>query len=430
MHLGWMKDGGAELSGKCGKSNEMLRSGQAWTYTMTLYNPKSAARNRHFCGIKDFKTVSREASLRIPNVVLLTLLTALPAPGAPAQALVKPLWISVLPERAGRVYAMGLAPAASGAAQAVAQAGQNARAEVLARLRADVQAVTTVQSTAKVSVAAGGKATGSSEQHVGQDTRIQTGAVDLPGLAVEETWVDAQDHTAYALAYLDVPVAEGELRSRYQARKDDLAREPETPAAPRERLRMLGRLKQAQVDLARQDDLAALLAPGGGDPALRAQVRASRLAVERQMEQLRGSLSLGLEPSARQATQVAALLRNAALKAGLGWSETGGEFTLAMAYKSDAQTAKVDASRPEWNGWWRGGWVSHTAARDTGIVVARGVLELTLKDRAGNAYESVEIEAKGLGVSDFQAEQKLKEDFRKKLEKTFGAWLEGLVAAD
>ena len=63
----------------------------------------------------------------------------------------------------------------------------------------------------------------------------------------------------------------------------------------------------------------------------------------------------------------------------------------------------------------------------TGIIVARGILELTLKDKAGNQYESVEVEAKGLGVSDFQAEQRLKEDIRTKLEKTFAKWLENLV---
>lgn len=243
--------------------------------------------------------------------------------------------ISALPERAGRVYAMGLAQVSAGDAQAVTQASQNARAEVLARLRANVRSETNIKSTAKVSVATGGKATGSSEQQVGQDTRIQIEAVDLPGLAVEETWTDANEHTAYALAYLDVPIAERELRSRYRAQKDDLAQEPETPSAPRERMRMLSRLKKAQVEYAKLDDMAALLAAGGGDPALRGQVRAARLALDRQMEQLRGSLTLSLEHSARQAVQVANLLRNAALKAGLGWSETGGEFILAMDFKSE-----------------------------------------------------------------------------------------------
>ena len=35
--------------------------------------------------------------------------------------------------------------------------------------------------------------------------------------------------------------------------------------------------------------------------------------------------------------------------------------------------------------------------------------------------------AKGLGVTEFQAENKLKEDFKGKIEKTFSKWLENLV---
>ena len=92
-----------------------------------------------------------------------------------------------------------------------------------------------------------------------------------------------------------------------------------------------------------------------------------------------------------------------------------------------AQAARIEVQRQQWNGWWRGGWVSHTVDKDSGIIVARGLLTITLKDRAGTEYESVDVEAKGLGVSEFQAENKLKEDFRGKLEKTFGKWLENLV---
>ena len=272
----------------------------------------------------------------------------------------------------------------------------------------------------------GGKLTGSSEQQVGQNTNIQASATELPGLSVEETWVDVKGATAYALAYLDVPVAERELRARFTAQKNDLFQEGDTPGGPRDRLRQLNRLKAAQVELAKLDDMAALLAAGGGDPNLRGQVRAGRLSVERQMDQLRGSLTLSLE-GGRGASQIAAILRNAALKTGLGWAETGGEFQLVLDYRSDARTAKVDSTRQQWNGWWAGGWVSHTTTRDTGIIVARGMLSITLRDRAGNQYESVDIEAKGLGVSDFQAENRLKDDFRAKIEKTFTAWLENLV---
>lgn len=342
------------------------------------------------------------------------------------QGLVKPIWVSALPEQAGRVYAMGLAPVATGEAQAVTTASQNARAEVLSRLRASVKSETNVATRATTSRELGGRTTGSASQDVGQTTNIRTSATELPGLVVEETWVDVKGATAYALAYLDVPVAERELRARYESARQDLAREGDTPSEPRERMRMLNRLKTAQGELAKLDDMAGLLSAGGGDPALRRQVRDAKLGVDRQMDRLRGSLTLSLE-GAQGATQIASILRNAALKAGLGWAERGGEFQLVMDYRSDARSAKIDVQQQHWNGWWWGGWVSHTVTKDSGIIVARGVLTITLRDRAGTEYESVDIEAKGLGVTEFQAENKLKADFREKVEKTFGAWLENLV---
>ncbi len=342
------------------------------------------------------------------------------------QGRVKPLWVAALPSQAGRVYAVGLARVDGGEADAIRQAGQNARGEVLGRLRAEVKAELNVATRATTTRESGGQASGTSEQRVDQSTRIRASAVDLPGLTVEEVWVDKAEATAYALAYLDVPVAEQEVRARFRALKDDLFKEDDTPAEPRARLRMLGRLKAAQAELGRLDDTAALLAAGGGDAALRRQVRDGKLAVDRQMEALRASLTLSLE-GARGATQLAAVIRNAALKAGLGWKDTGGDFQLVMDLKTDARSARFDKAAPATNGWWRDGWVSHTASRDTGILVARGVLTLTLQDRAGTPYESVDIEAKGLGVSELQAENKLKEDFRAKVEKTFSRWLEGLV---
>jgi hypothetical protein len=364
--------------------------------------------------------------MKIAPFLLVTLLCAGAQAQAIRQGLVKPMWITALPEQAGRIYAMGIAPVAPSEAQAMTSAAQNARGEVLSRLRASVKAETNISTRATMSKELGGRTTATSEQQVGQTTRIQASATELPGLVVEETWVDVKGATAYALAYLDVPVAERELRARFTAQKNDLFQEGDTPTAPRERMRMLNRLKNAQVELAKLDDMAALIAAGGGDPGLRGQIRAGKLSVDRQMDQLRGSLTLSME-GASGATQIAGILRNAALKAGLGWVDRGGEFQLVLNYRSDAKTAKIDTTHQSWNGWWGGGWVSHTATHDTGIIVARGVLSVTLRDRAGTEYESVDIEAKGLGTSDFQAENKLKADFKEKIEKTFGQWLENLV---
>lgn len=364
--------------------------------------------------------------MRIATLAGVLLLCAAAQAQTVRQGQARPAWVSSLPGQAGRVYAVGLARIDESEADAVREAGQNARGEVLSRLRADLKSDLNVRTKATSSRDSGGRTAGASEQHVEQSTRIQASATELPGLSVEEVWVDARGATVYALACLEVPVAEREIRVRFSTMKEALFREDDAPAEPRERMRLLGRLRAARTEAAKLDDMAALVAAGGGDTALRRQVHEGRLAVDRQMEDLRASLAFSLE-GARGSARIAAVVRNAALKAGLGWKEEGGDFQLVMDLRTDRKTAKRDQAESTGNGWWRGGWVSHTVNRDTGIVVARGVLTLTLRDRAGTRYESVDIEAKGLGVTEFQAEEELKKDFQGKVEKTFSRWLESLV---
>ena len=338
----------------------------------------------------------------------------------------RPDWIDRLPQRPGRVYALGLAAYAPGEGQARTQAAARARAEVLTRLRATIKADTQISSQSSVSRELGGRTTARSDQQVDQNTHIQAQATELSGLGVEATWADPAERTAYALAYLDIAVAEREVRTRFKALQEDLGQERSVAGAPRERLRKLNRLNAAQGELAKLDDLSALLTAGGGDEQLRAQVRAAKLDLDRQLEQLRSSLSLSLAPGAGNSPQIATILRNAALRAGLGWAESGGEFRLALEYQGERKPIALESQDPNSNGWWRSGWVSHSP-QDSGLIVARGTLEITLKDKANTPYESMQIEAKGVGISTFQADQRLKEDFQKKLEKAFAKWLEELV---
>ena len=335
----------------------------------------------------------------------------------PRQGLIKPIWVQVLPEREGRVYAMGLAAFAPSEAQALKQASQNARVEVLTRLRASVKGETTIQKNATISRQAGGPITGSSQQRIAQDTQVRTQAMDLPGLVVEETWADAENRTAYALAYLDIPVAERELRSRFEALKNDLAAETGAPSDPRERLRKLQRLKKGQIELAKLDDMAALLAAGGGDPRLRADIRAQKLAMDRQLDTLRASLTMGIKGDRDMGVgaDIAALVRNAVLKQGLGWSDASPEFTLQIRYTGNRQGWDIRKKR-----WWE-----YQSSPD--FVVARGVIDITLTDRAGTSYESTTIDAKGVGTSEFTADRALMREYKAKLEATVGTWLEELV---
>lgn len=347
-----------------------------------------------------------------------TVCAAGPAQTLPRQGLVKPIWISVLPDRPGRVYAMGVANFTPSEAQALKQASQNARIEVLTRLRANVKGETNIQSRAAWSKDLGGSTSGSSSNRVSQDSQIKTQAAELPGLSVEETWSDPDARTAYALAYLDVTIAERELRMRFETTKKDLALETGTPSEPRERMRKLQRLKKGQVELVKLDDLSALLAAGGGDAALRTDIRNQRLAIERQMDALRAALVFCLKGDRDfgVGADIVSLVRNAVLKQGLGWAENGGEFILSIRYTGNRSAWDISKKR-----WWE--------YQQTGpdFIAARGVIEITLSDTRGTSYESTTIEAKGVGVTEFTADRALIKEFKTKLETAIGQWLDSMV---
>jgi hypothetical protein len=354
----------------------------------------------------------------VPAVIVAICTPGLMMAQAPAkQGSAQPAWITSIPETPGRVYAMGLAPFAPGEAQAIQLAQANARVEVLSRLRATVKGDTSIQSHMSYTQQAGGTLTGSSTKNVSQDTQIRTQATDLPGLVVEETWVDTEGRTAYALSYLDILVAERELRARFEASRKDLAAEVPTPTNPRERLRKLPWLKRIQTELEIQDDLAGLIAAGGGDPALRSSIRDLKLEVDRRMDALRGSITFGV--SADQAfgvgADIQALVRNAVLKEGLGWSDANGEFTLRIRYAGNRQN--WDLSRKQW-------WEYQLSPDFT---IARGVIDLSLQDPAGNEYESTTIAAKGVGIDEFTAQRALMKDYANKLEGAISLWLESLT---
>jgi hypothetical protein len=221
----------------------------------------------------------------------------------------------------------------------------------------------------------------------------------------------------YALAYLDVAAAESELRNRFSAMQNDLASE-NASGEPRERIRKLQRLKNAQIEMAKLDDMAGLLTAGGGDPALRTEVRKVKLWVDKLLDQLRASLTfcVGGDKDLGIGGDVANLVRNAVLKQGLGWVEQNGEFTLNLAFQGNRQGVDIKAKKNYWE-----------HKYDADFIVARGVLEVTLVDRAGTQYESTVIEAKGVHPNEMMADRKLLDDFKLKLGVALEKWLKELT---
>lgn len=337
-------------------------------------------------------------------------LLLVPALVLQVQAAVRPPWIEVLPDQPGRVYGLGMAPL-SGDAATLQAASDNARADVVARLRADVKADTRITTLSQESRGTGQKAAGSRTQSTEVGTQVQARATELPGLVVQETWLDRAGRTGYALAYLDLGLAQGELRTRLAILRADLAADRGDDGTPRARLVAAQALAKAHGELLRLDDLAALLSGGGGDPGLRGQVLAARLDTERRLAAARSALTFGLAtaPGVALDPDVKDVVRTTVLKEGLGWSDQAPLFAITLRARSGRGAGRA---------WW-------DSRSYMGFLVAEGTLGLTLVDNTGQEYESMSITAKGVGVPEVpsQAEVRLLADFRAKLGSAVAAWL-------
>jgi hypothetical protein len=347
---------------------------------------------------------------------MLPLILIVPALVAPVQAAaVKPIWISVLPTQPGRVYGLGVAALTSDAVT-LRQVSDNARADVIARMRANVKADTRVTTTYQESRATGSATTASRTQNTQIGTEVQARAADLPGLVVEETFLDRPGATGYALAYLDLAIAQQELQTRLDGIKAELAAERGEQGV-RAMLVEAQALKKAYEGLLQLDDLAGLLSGGGGDPALRAEVLKTRSETERRMVAARSALTFGLAPTAGMDLDqdVKAVVRNAVLREGMGWSDKNPLFSITLRVRSGRNGVTVGR-----RAWW-------DYQRSADFVVAQGSLSLTLVDSSGQEYESMNIVAKGVGVSEFQADSLLLADYKAKLGKAVSAWLADLA---
>jgi hypothetical protein len=341
-----------------------------------------------------------------------TPLLLLPVLVAPAQAAVKPAWITVLPAQPGRVYGLGLAPLSGPDAQALRQASDNGRADVISRLRANVKADTRITTTYQESHTAGaGPATASRTQNAQVGTEIQAQATALPGLVVEETFLDRPGGTCYALAYLDLGIAQQELQARLDGVRADLAADRGEEGI-RAKLVAAQALKKAHGQLVELDDMAGLLSGGGSDPALRAEVLKAKADTERRMVAARSALTFGLAPTpGMEANEdVKDAVRTAVLKEGMGWSERNPMFAITLRGRAGGSGKRA---------WW-------SYQQSMGFTVAQGSLNLTLVDSAGQQYESMPVTVKGVGTSQDSADALALADLKAKLEKAVAAWLANL----
>ena len=333
-------------------------------------------------------------------------------------AVPKPSWIMTLPEFPGRVYGIGIAPAANTKALAIRQAHDGAKADVLTRLRANIKSETQIRTDYREDRTVAGKvqtATATRSTSGLSNVSIHSQAMDIPGLKVETTYLDEDgaNSTIYALAYLDVAIASQEVQARYDSILGSLSSGLGNDL--RAKIHRAQILKHALGDLVKLDDLFGLIRAGGADPTLGDAILRSRLSVEQERLELRNSLTFGMPADGGVPidAEVRGAVRTAFLKEGFGWSDKNPDLSVIMRLKNAKNGVQTGSK------WW-----DHTRSAD--FILAQGSISLTLTDINGQEFESTLVVAKGVGANEFQADTLLMQDYKAKLTKTLAAWLADL----
>jgi len=215
--------------------------------------------------------------------LLLAVLAAVLGGSLGAQSVpARPDWIENLPGGAGRLYAMGTSDLGGSEGESITRASDRARLEVVTRLRATVRGRTSV-TTRTSELARGSAKSGAADRQVRDEVSVGARAEDLPGLVVEHTYTDRPARTVYALAYLDLALAQSGLAARL-----DQVRAGRTRVGGEWSRKARWRLRKLQQDLNRVDESIALLAVTGVGLDLRPALQTERAALDQALQRLEG----------------------------------------------------------------------------------------------------------------------------------------------
>jgi len=270
---------------------------------------------------------------------------------AASTAIQRPGWIEQLPTGPGRIYALGTADLSpsSPEGRALAQASDRARLEVIARLRVSVKGETST--TARTTqLGSGGRSYGYGDRSSRDTVKVGTQAEDLPGLSVEQTYVDASSHTAYALAVLDLGLAETSLQVRLRGLENsrrNLEGERSRPAR--------WRLRRLQGDLSRLAELASLLAL----EAMGDRIQSERTMVEKRLAALEAEelppldlakCAMALRPNITLPPALDAFLSSRITETGLKLRDAGADFRLELTFNGPSQGPALIFAEPQFVG--------------------------------------------------------------------------------
>lgn len=315
-----------------------------------------------------------------------------------AHAEMLPAWVNNPPSLPEKPCTVGSAAISGTVAQALGLAGQAAKVELLLSLRTSVKSTTSTLSAMATSQDGSNKQA-SAHQRIEQSSLFETQAQALPGLAISQTYSDLDSRTAYALACLDVPAAESDVRQRFQQQviKAPHAGQVSTPKL------------ETYVETLRQGgELAPLVATinllgSRMDAKLGRDVRTYQAELDKHLATLKAGLSFTSDDGTRD-TSVLMAIKAVVLAEGFRWGTRNAGYTIRLQPAS-AEPADISSS--------------------FGMTVVKSSLELSLLDSAGRVVQSTLISGKGVGAGLSQAQGNWAKQCREGAVKAVTAWLHG-----
>nr|WP_320132435.1 hypothetical protein [uncultured Holophaga sp.] len=283
---------------------------------------------------------------------LLTSLLLLADPTTPAVlGASRPGWIEVLPQAPRRLFALGTADLPLGVPEgrALAQASDRARLELIARLKVSVRGETS-STTRTTQAGSGGRSYGYGDRTSRDTVQVLVKADDIPGLAIESTFVDTQARTAYALATLDLDRATEALQVRLGGLEAERrALEPQRTRQARWRLRGLVSELQTLRELSSTLSMEGLQTRTLAEE-LKASEQLSRLESAQLPPIAPGHCTLGIRSNIQLSPGLEGLLRERVTAAGLKCRDQAPDFRLELRFGGGSQGPALIFAEPRFTG--------------------------------------------------------------------------------
>lgn len=335
-------------------------------------------------------------ALRFEFLAALTLLAALlfPAAAIGGNVALPPSWAIVMPKAEGRVYGVGIAAVSTTSAEALDIAGRVARFEILAQLRSSVRGKAVFETKLFSQRGTGEQENGTRFQRAEVTGEIAVTEISLPGITIEETYLDQDTRTAYVLAYLDLTIARRDCELAYK-RLDNASQEMALwpSGSPFAHFLTLHRLKMQADELV---SVLTLLHPFIPCGPLCDNSRALQQHLAHSVESAQKRATFGLDARYPVSSEISRIIRAQFEQMGCVWSETSPAMQVAAKVETSEQIVRISLQA---------------------FHVRRLMASITIKDADGVPYDSFSFSVKGIGNNAASSRQALQQNFAAEMEE-------------